>query len=109
MAPVNSRVKQRTENGLFQNYVMVKLFQRTLPWETISEREYNVTQLCVHDLQSLYAVPNSNSTPVEGHYINCTFWQRSVATPSEPFDWQIRYLDIYLFGATNHGLLGTVH
>jgi len=24
-------------------------------------------------------------------------WQWSVATPSELFDWQVRYLDIYLF------------
>jgi len=30
------------------------------------------------------------------------FWQWSVASPSEVFDWQVRYLDIYLFSVCGH-------
>jgi len=40
-----------------------------------------------------WANNNSGSSPS----CDYDFWQWSVATPSELFDWQVRYIDIFLF------------
>ena len=40
-----------------------------------------------------WANNNSGSLPS----CDAPFWEWSVASPSEMFDWQVRYLDIYLF------------